>query len=380
MRLLALSLTALIILSGVILLIVDKSVETGSSGDLTVASVMAGDGSGFRKADSVVDISFPRDHFAHPEFRTEWWYFTGNLSSADGKRFGYQVTIFRNGIYPLKNEDTTGISASAVYSAHIGVSDLSTGEFHSFESFARGSEGLGGSDPVNSVVYAGSVSLKYDFGADPSRPKMTVLAIKNNIKLELELHPQKGPVLQGDKGLSRKSNKEGNAYYYYSFTRLKTDAVFSVNGVQKQLTGYSWMDREWSTSALDEDQKGWDWFALHLDDQTELMYLRLRDREGNTNFQKGSFVSKDGSYTVLKGDDLKLTTLSFTNVDGIKYPSEWSIEVLPLSARYSIKTAMKDQEHKFSIRYYEGAVDAEKTEKGAKIPGKGYVELTGYAD
>ncbi len=380
MRLLLLSLISLAVLSGVILLIVDKEVEPDSSGDLTVASVMAGDDRGFKKADSVIEFSFPRDHFAHPEFRTEWWYFTGNLYSSDGRRFGYQVTIFRNGIFPVESEDTTGNSASAVYSAHIGVSDISTGEFHSFESFARGSGGLGGSDPSRSTVWAGSVSLQFETGSDPRRPRMTVRAVKKDIALELEYVPVKDFVLQGERGLSRKSNKPGNASYYYSYTRLQTKAVFTIKGVNHRLTGDSWMDREWSTSALDEDQKGWDWFALQFDDMTELMYFRLRDKNGNTNFQKGSFVRKDGSYMVLKDGELKMTPKAFTKVKGVNYPSEWEIEVLPLKSLFRVKTSMKDQEHRFSIRYYEGAVDAEKPGSNTKIPGRGYVELTGYSD
>ncbi len=380
MRLLLLSLISLAILSGIVLLIVDNGVEPVSSSDLTVASVMAGEDRGFDKADTIINFDFPRDHYAHPEYRTEWWYFTGNLYTAEGRRFGYQVTIFRNGIYPVQSEDTTGIRASAVYSAHIGVSDITAGEFHSFESLARGSGGLGGSDPSRSVIWAGSVSLQFEPGADPRRPRMSVKAAKKDISLELEFTPEKDPVLQGERGLSRKSNKPGNASYYYSYTRLKTSAVFSINGKSLNLSGDSWMDREWSTSALDEDQKGWDWFALHLDDDTELMYFRLRDKNGKTNFQKGSFVKKDGSYIVLKESDLKMTPKTLAKVDGITYPSEWEIEVVPLKALFKVKTAMKDQEHKFSIRYYEGAVDAEKTGGNNTIRGRGYVELTGYSD
>lgn len=379
MRLLLLSLGALILLSGVVVLILTGEGENKETAGLTVASVMSGAERGFEKADSVRRFSFPADHFAHPAFRTEWWYFTGNLFTGDGRRFGYQVTIFRNGIFPVTKEDTSGFSASAVYSAHIGVSDISTGKFFSFESFARGSNGLGGSNIDSSTVFAGSVSLKFDFTKDPAMPLMKISAKKKDLELELELFPLKPAVLQGNKGLSAKSNKPGNASYYYSYTRLATKAVFGTGGERIELKGHSWMDREWSTSALDEDQKGWDWFALQLNDNTELMYFRLRDATGNTNFQKGSLVFADGSYTVLRENDLKFSTLELTTVHGTRYPNSWKIEVIPVKTSFEVKTAMKNQEHRFTIRYYEGAIDAEKVSNGTRTPGRGYVELTGYS-
>ncbi len=379
MRLLLISLGALILLSGAVVLIMTGEVREEETTGITVSSVMSGAENGFNKADSVIEFRFPRDHFAHPAYRTEWWYFTGNLFTREGRRFGYQVTIFRNGIYPVVTEDTTGFSASAVYSAHIGVSDISSGKFYSFESFARGANGLAGSKIDSSTVFAGSVVLKYDFSRDPAMPVMKISAKKKGLELELELLPSKPAVLQGNKGLSAKSNKPGNASYYYSYTRLATKAVFRTGGEKNELKGDSWMDREWSTSALDEDQKGWDWFALQLDDNTELMYFRLRDAKGNTNFQKGSLVYADGSYRVLRDGDLKLSTLDFNTVNSTKYPASWKIEVIPLNTIFGVKTTMKKQEHRFSIRYYEGAIDVEKVSNGSKIAGKGYVELTGYS-
>lgn len=379
MRLLLLSLGALILLSGVVVIVLTGEGENTETAGLTVSSVMSGADGGFTKADSIIKFSFPEDHFAHPGFRTEWWYFTGNLFTRDGRRFGYQVTIFRNGIYPVPKEDTTGFSASAVYSAHIGVSDISTGKFYSFESFARGAGGLGGSNIDNSTVFAGSVALKFDFSKDPAMPLMRISAKKKELELELELLPLKPAVLQGNKGLSAKSNKPGNASYYYSYTRLETKAVFKTGGETNELKGHSWMDREWSTSALDEDQKGWDWFALQLDDNTELMYFRLRDAKGNSNFQKGSLVLADGSYTVLRENDLKLSTLEFTTVNGTSYPDSWKIEVIPLNTSFEVKTSMKNQEHRFTVQYYEGAIDAEKVSNGTRTLGRGYVELTGYS-
>lgn len=378
MRLLLLSLVTAIILSAVLWFVFNLDSDTGEA-KLTVTSVMSAESQGFRKADSVISFDFPEDHFAHYDYKTEWWYFTGNLKTTTGRRFGYQFTIFRNGIVPGKEDDSSGFQTGSVYSAHLGLSDIATGKFYSVEKFARGTGGLAGSDPEEGRIFIEGFELEFDFKAGSSKPKISISARSREFEFSFTLEPVKEMVLQGDKGLSRKSNNPGNASYYYSFTRIATKGQVKTGSESHELEGWSWMDHEWSTSALEPDQKGWDWFAIQMDDKTELMYFRLRDKEGNTNFQKGSLVKADGNYKTLKSEEIKLKVLSTVTLDNKVYPSAWEIQVVPEKTTYKISTSMKDQLHKFRISYYEGAVDVEKT-NGSTIKGSGYVELTGYGD
>ncbi|MCA0389671.1 MAG: carotenoid 1,2-hydratase [Bacteroidetes bacterium] len=378
MRLLLLSLVTVIILSGVLWFVLNLEGERGEA-ELTVSSVMSAESKGFKKADSIISFNFPEDHFAHYDYKTEWWYFTGNLKTATGRRFGYQFTIFRNGIVPGKEDDSLGFQTGSVYSAHLGLSDITTGKFYSAEKFARGTGALAGSDPEKGRIHIEGFELNFDFKTGSSKPKISIFARSREFEFSFSLEPQKEMVLQGEKGLSRKSNNPGNASYYYSFTRIATSGQLKTGGESHALEGWSWMDHEWSTSALEPDQKGWDWFALQLDDNSELMYFRLRDKDGNTNFQKGSLVKADGTSKTLRNEELKFRVTNTVTIEKNVYPSAWEIEVDSEKTIYKISTSMKNQLHKFRITYYEGAVDIEKI-KGTTIKGSGYVELTGYGD
>jgi len=379
MRLLFISLIVVIILSATLWFVLNLDTEKSENG-LTVSSVMSSESSGFKKADTIINFEFPKDHFAHYDYKTEWWYFTGNLTTKEGKRFGYQFTIFRNGIIPGKGDTTSGFETGSVYSAHLGISDISNGKFYSTERFARGIQGLAGSNPKIGKIEIEGIELVFDAKGNSDKPGMRISASAKDFSFTFKLEPEKKMVLQGEKGLSRKSNQGGNASYYYSFTRIKTDGKLTVSGQDFEIAGWSWMDREWSTSALETDQKGWDWFALQLDDYSELMYFRLRDKDGNTNFQKGSLIFSDGSYKTLKSNELKISVLNSATIGKTTYPSEWRIDIQPENLTFNITTAMKNQVHNFRISYYEGAVNVEKFDKGKPTSGKGYVELTGYAD
>jgi predicted secreted hydrolase len=341
---------------------------------------MSGEVSGFKKADSIRQFIFPKDHFAHNEYRTEWWYFTGNLFTQEGRRFGYQFTIFRNGILPGSESDSVVISQNSLYSIHIGISDIQNQKFYSYERYARALDGLAGSDETAKRIYIEGNEILFDFSNGAELPGFQVNSSTDDFKISFNLVPEKKMVLHGDKGLSKKSNKPGNASYYYSFTKLNTGGELTLQGEKFKFNGSSWMDREWSTSALESDQKGWDWFALQMEDGTELMYFRLRDSTGSTNFQKGTLIQMDGSYDVFTGNDFKITPLQNAEIDGIKYPVEWEIKIIPLNFVFGVSVAMKNQVHPFRLRYYEGAINAFRKSGNEISKGVGYVELTGYGD
>lgn len=380
MRLLLLSLSGLLLTGLVIYLFVNYGTSDQQVDEISVAGVMSGEVYGFKKADSIREFIFPKDHFAHEDYRTEWWYFTGNLYTKEGRRFGYQFTIFRNSILPGSDSDSVVFSQKSLYSIHIGISDIQNQKFYSFERYSRGLDGLAGSDEKGKRVYIEGNEILFDFANDATLPTMQINSSTDDFQISFKLIPEKKVVLHGDKGLSKKSNKPGNASYYYSYTKLTTTGTLTLKGKNYKLAGSSWMDREWSTSALEIDQKGWDWFAMQMDDGTELMYFRLRDSTGATNFQKGTFIRKDGSYDVFTGADFTITPITNSEIDGIKYPLEWKIEVKPLNFLFDVSVAMKNQVHPFRLRYYEGAINVVRKNGKDISGGVGYVELTGYGE
>jgi predicted secreted hydrolase len=194
----------------------------------------------------------------------------------------------------------------------------------------------------------------------------------------LRVEPAKPFVLQGDRGLSQKGPGSGNASYYYSYTRLSTDGIVVVDGDTLSVSGSSWLDREWSTSALGPDQVGWDWFSLQLDDGRDLMYYQLRNRDGSASrFSEGVLVDENGTKTSLGRSDVRLTVQDrWTTPDGSRtYPVAWRLQVPEENVDLQIRAAFPDQEMDVSVRYWEGAVGV-----NGSATGRGYVEMTGYGD
>jgi predicted secreted hydrolase len=328
---------------------------------------------GFARALAPRAFEFPRDYGAHPEYATEWWYLTGNLHSDSGRRFGYQFTLFRVGLRPGKPAQDSAWRANQVYMGHIAISDIAGGKHYSDERFARAAAGLAGAHATPFEVWLGPWSLR---GGKDLFP-LTVTAQNEDMALSLRLTAGDKPlVLQGDQGLSRKSATPGNASYYYSFTRLPTRGELRIGDAAYSVQGDSWMDREWSTSALDSDQVGWDWFALQLDDGRELMFYRLRDRQGGMHpFSRGSLVDRDGRAHSLLPAQVQLTPRRYWQAeDGTRYPVEWRLQVPDHGLDLEVKALLDDQLMDHSVRYWEGAVGVSGSARG-----KGYLELSGYA-
>jgi predicted secreted hydrolase len=334
---------------------------------------------GFQRADETTSLSFPEDHGAHPDFQTEWWYYTGNLETATGRHFGYQLTFFRRAILSA-SEGTSRESdwaADQVYMAHFALTDVDGREFNAFERFARGSAGLAGAvaDPF-------AVWLE-DWQITETEPDVYLLkASQEGVGLELTLTDAKGPILQGDEGYSQKGPEPGNASYYYSLTRLLSSGTVQLNGESYLVSGESWMDHEYSTRALSEGQIGWDWFSIQLDDGSELMVFESRREDGSIDaFSSGSWVTAEGAVTQLERDDFNIEVYDTWRSprSGATYPSRWTIKVPALELSLSLEPFLPDQELDVSYAYWEGAVQVAGSRASQQVNGHGYVEMTGYA-
>ena len=328
---------------------------------------------GFARALQPRSFEFPQDHGAHPDYATEWWYLTGNLETESGRRFGYQFTLFRVGLRPGEALQDSTWRSHQIYMGHLAISDVSSGRHYSAERFARAAAGLAGARTAPFEVWLGPWSMRAASGLFP----LTVTAENGDIGLSLHLQSGDKPlVLQGERGLSRKSATPGNASYYYSFTRLPTRGELRIGDTVYSVQGNSWMDREWSSSALDTDQAGWDWFALQLDDGRDLMYYQLRNKQGGMHaFSRGSLVAKDGSVRTLLPDQVRLTALRYWQAaDGTRYPVGWRLQAPDLQLDLEVQALLDDQQMDHSVRYWEGAVDV-----SGSHDGRGYLELSGYA-
>ena len=357
------------------------------SASLSVAGALRGaDDRGYARAMEPRTFSFPADHGPHPEFRTEWWYYTGNLATAEGRRFGFQLTFFRSALAPEMPERGSAWATRQAWLAHFALSNIEGEEgerFHSFERWSRGAVGLAGIEATPFRVWVEDWSAHADAGdAGPVFP-MRLRAAEGDVALDLRLEQGKPPVLQGDRGLSQKSTEPGNASYYYSLTRMPAGGTIRVGGESFTVQGSAWMDREWSTSSLGENQIGWDWFALQLDDGQDLMLYQLRDRDGTPDAtSSGTLVGPRGESRHLDLPDFKLDVLDRWESprSGAVYPAGWRLRVPSANLDLKVEPLVPDQELDVSLRYWEGAVRIEGTSRGRPVRGRGYVELTGYID
>ena len=358
---------------------------TASSGasdlrtSVSVADAMAGDTTGYRRATEVRPFTFPADHGPHPGYKTEWWYVTGTLTGPDAQPYGYELTIFRLGLAPPDADSAPtasgGWRTNQLYMAHFAVTNGADETFHAFERFQRGGAGLAGARADPFRVWLDNWSMT---GSEDSPFPMQLQVQEEGIGIDLTLRPAKPRVLQGDRGLSQKGPGSGNASYYYSYTRLDTDGTLALNGDTLSVTGASWMDREWSTSALGPEQEGWDWFSLQLDDGRDLMYYQLRRTDGSpSEFSEGVIVDPDGGTQRLDRSDVSIEVLdTWTSPDGAHtYPVEWRLRVPGENIDLEITSLIPNQELDVSVRYWEGAVRIE-----GSAAGRGYVEMTGYGD
>jgi len=326
--------------------------------------------------------SFPKDHGAHAEYRTEWWYFTGILQDDRGSRYGYQLTFFRQGIRREVSSSASSWDVYDLYLAHFAITDVSKDRFRSVERVSRGGPGLAGARMDGMDVWL------LNWSATMKGPMISLEARSADIELTLELVPKKPVVLHGQNGFSKKGPGEGQASYYASFTDLETRGFLKTQatGSRAAVKGRSWFDHEFGSNQLSPDQKGWDWFSLHLSDGRDLMIYILRLKDGSVEpASSGTLVGPDGAARHLRLADIFVSVLDHWKSprSGGEYPSRWRIQVpsagidlvvAPLVANQELNT-----EGSTGVTYWEGAVAGQGTAGNQKISGDGYVELTGYA-
>jgi predicted secreted hydrolase len=311
------------------------------------------------------DIRFPRDHGSHPQAAVEWWYYTGHLRDGAGREYGYQLTFFRVGQLHL---------------AHFGFSDAGRKRFSWEEKTHLELPGVAG------AAHQYLQAFNEDWSASERDGTHLLRASGGGIELELSLRPSKSPVLHGEGGLSRKGAGEKEYSSYVSITRLATKGTLLRGGRREAVSGSSWFDHEWGPGVLPSEAAGWDWFALQLDDGSELMLYRMRRKNGSaTPFSAGTYVPRRGDPRPIAWSEVRLqATGSWTSPRSrARYPSGWKISVGALRLELTIEPLLADQElvtaASTGVTYWEGACRVTGTKDGRPVQGKAYVELTGYA-
>jgi len=373
-------------------------------------------------------FSFPEDHGPHPRFRHEWWYVTGNLDSARGERFGFELTIFRVALAPPGERGTavgggtgaaggTGAGGAAatsnavsawrtrqVYVAHFAITDVAHGEFHSASRYSRDALGLAGAQTQPLRVWlddwvfgaATDIGAAADIAGASNTPAAvspaglspaiarpwTLHAQDQGYELTLELQPLGQPVLNGEEGLSRKASERGAASYYYSIPRIAVRGKVLRAGVSSDVQGLAWLDREWGSGSLGANEQGWDWFALQLQDGSSFMFYALRNRDGTRDSHSaGTWVDPAGRVQALSTDQVTIDVSDhWVSPRGGRYPSRWRVRVPTVGLDVEARPVLANQELGTKPRYWEGAVDVSGTRGGHDTSGRGYVELVGYGE
>lgn len=336
---------------------------------------------GFLVADGSRPLIFPQDFGAHEDFRTEWWYYTGNLQTPQGRHFGFELTIFRIGLVPPTVELPTDSHwyNHSLYFAHFAVSDIASKRFYAFERYSRPGPGLAGAqaDPYHVWLEDWNITER-------ASGVYHLQAAQADVALDLTLNDEMGVVLHGENGYSRKGENPSNASYYYSQPRLRADGFVQIDGVNYLVSGLAWKDHEFSSGALDENQIGWDWFSLQFEDGSALMLFQLRERAGGiSSSSSGTFITKDGTPQPIQKNDFEIRVLDEWRSPHTKatYPAAWEIKLKEPNCQLEVHPWMADQELNFStVTYWEGAVHFEGIcDNGVPARGNGYIELTGYA-
>ena len=352
--------------------------------DLAVAE----DQDGFLSVTGPCNLIFPNDHGPHPGYRTEWWYYTGNLQNDAGAPYGFQLTFFRRQISPphAQNRWPTPHSAwrtQQVYIGHAAVSDISNKKYLPSEQIAREALGIAG---VAQKADETTIFIK-NWSAEIGIGSHMLKAVARNFSYELTLQPSKPLVLHGSAGYSRKGSAAERASCYYSATRLSTEGTLTLDGKTMPVKGLSWMDHEFSTAPLEPGIIGWDWFSLQLSDQSEIMLFQLRNESGGLHpASSGTFIDPAGKSRHLTRENLSVEILDHwkSPKSGAIYPAQWRVTVFPLAIQLTVKANMPDQEMQTpgstGVTYWEGSVAANGRVGNRTVEGMGYVELTGYAE
>jgi predicted secreted hydrolase len=327
----------------------------------------------FRVAIPGYHYQFPRDHFDHPDFRTEWWYYTGNLRDASGHRYGFELVFFRQGQRRGPSQNTSTWRIDDLYLAHLALTDIDRRQHRYYKRLNRAGPGLAGISFEEGRVWNGNWQSQWD----KSSGAQILSAVAEGIRFQLRLTPGTPPVIHGENGVSQKAGQAGKASYYVSFPLLAVDGM--LNGAN--VSGTAWMDHEWFTDPLIPGQAGWDWFSVQLDDHTEFMIFELHRLDGSIDpYSSGTYVDRNGRATHLRRSEFQLQPLEFwtSPKTGARYPIRWHISIPGLHVALECAAALPEQElvsdDEAQPSYWEGAVIYSGTARGA-----GYLEMTGYA-
>ena len=324
--------------------------------------------SGFASVIPGKTFAFPEDHGPHPDYRIEWWYVTANLMDSAGVAYGAQWTLFRQAMQPGTQQE--GWANQQIWMGHAAVTRADTHRYS--EAFARGGVGQAGVEAQPFRAWIDSWEMRgLDRMRDDTIAPLALNASGANFGYALRLDADRGLVLQGDAGYSKKSER-GQASYYFSQPYFNVAGSITIDDKPVEVTGRAWMDREWSSQPLASDQAGWDWFSLHLNESEKLMLFRLRQSDGQ-DYRSGNWILSDGKTEQIASADIAMTPTTYTEVEGRKLPTAWriaiprlalSIESVPLNAKSWMGT---------SFRYWEGPISFRGSHSGV-----GYLELTGY--
>jgi predicted secreted hydrolase len=325
-------------------------------------------------------LSFPGDHYSHPDFKTEWWYYTGHLEAEGGRRFGYQVTFFRFGVRHRQTNIKERPLFTELYMAHFALSNISGRNFLFRERINRGIGDRAGAKTDRFFVW------NEDWSVEGDRDTHRISVNDRGTELRLELKSLKPPVLHGQNGYSQKGEGEGHASYYYSLTRMQAKGELVVNGQREKVRGLSWMDHEFGSNQLGEDQLGWDWFSIQLENQSELMLYLMRRKDGSIDsYSHGTVVYADGTtrHLALKDYRVDVNARWQSPKSAAEYPIKWKVVIPAEQIELEITPHFHEQElitnRSTRVTYWEGAVQVKGTFRNKPIAGSGYVEMTGYA-
>ncbi|PYS99615.1 MAG: hypothetical protein DMF63_11055, partial [Acidobacteria bacterium] len=346
-----------------------------------VTETFYGKASTLRDGTEHTPVSLPRDLAAHSDAQTEWWYYTGQATTDSGREFGFELVFFKRrtdldkfSLVPLR------LLGNPFYFAHFAITDITRKRFiYAHRKSTNGALDMPASaSEEHYYLRLGDWTVREAHG-----DHVVGASIGTDTTFGATLRPAKDVVLNGRDGVSFKD--EGEASRYFSYTRMNLEGDLTENGVTEHFTGSAWMDREFGTWTPTENQKGWDWFSIQLDDDTELMCYQLRNSAGDISpFSSGTFVRADGSSVTLSSTEFSIApTGEWTSPrTGVVYPSGWKVTVPSHDIDLTITPAMTDQEldtrGSTMIVYWEGACRVNGSVGSRPTAGRAYVELVGY--
>ena len=355
---------------------------------LAGAALGGDDQTDFRSVSGPCHLQFPADHGAHPGFRTEWWYYTGNLTASSGERFGFQLTFFRRQLRPGGATRDWPDPASAwrtnqVFLAHAALTDLTHQQHRMAEKMSRASLGMAGA-----VTSGRETRVFLQQWQTTITPEAHTLSMTDPaFDLDLTLVPTQGPVAHGQDGYSRKGDLPEQASCYYSFPRMAVSGRVRVDATTYAVTGLAWMDHEFSTAPLAAGIVGWDWFSIQLDDGQELMLYFLRREDGGWQAaSSGSLIDAQGRvvHLALSDVEVRVTRRWTSPKTGARYPLGWEIILPGQNLKLALAAGLDNQEMittgSTGVTYWEGCIEVKGSVRGISVAGQGYMELTGYAD